>query len=85
MNIKDNDNYEKSDNCNIQNLKVVNLNIIEPKRLNNKRLFRIGSSISINKKYNDKEKKMLNNNNDYSYFNNKIGSPKKNIILNINL
>ena len=85
MNIKDNDNYEKSDNCNIQNLKVVNLNIIEPKRLNNKRLFRIGSSISINKKYNDKEKKMLNNNNDFSYFNNKIGSPKKNIILNINL
>ena len=85
MNIKDNDNYEKSDNCNIQNLKVVNLNIIEPKRLNNKRLFRIGNSISINKKYNDKEKKMLNNNNDYSYFNNKIGSPKKNIILNINL
>ena len=78
----------KSDNYNIHNLKVVNLNIIEPKKINIKRsLFRLGSPVSFNKNFNDKEKKILNYGNEYKYLkNNKESSlPKKNIILNINL
>ena len=84
-----NDKYEqrKGDNYNYQNFKVVNLNIIEPKKINIKKsLFRVGSPISINKNYINNENN-INNENKYRYFNNKnIGSlPKKNIILNINI
>jgi len=86
-----NDNLEqrKSDNYNCQNLKVVNLNIIEPKKINIKKsLFRVGSPISINRNYIENDK-ILNNENKYRYYNHnnkKLGSvPKKNIILNINL
>ena len=86
-----NDNLEqrKSDNYNYQNLKVVNLNIIEPKKINIKKsLFRVGSPISINRNYIENDK-ILNNENKYRYYNHnnkKLGSvPKKNIILNINL
>ena len=94
LNIRDNnkqinENYEqrKSDNYNYQNLKVLNLNIIEPKKVNIKKsLFRIGSPVSINKNYINNEK-ILKNDNKYGYYNNKkLGPvPKKNIILNINL
>ena len=82
------DNYEgrKSGNVyNYQNMKIVNLRILEPKQINIKKsLFRIGSPIT--RKYIENEK-ILNNDNKYRYYNNKkIGSiPKKNIILNINL
>ena len=84
-----NDKYEqrKGDNYNYQNFKVVNLNIIEPKKINIKKsLFRVGSPISLNKNYINNENN-INNENKYRYFNNKnIGSlPKKNIILNINI
>ena len=84
-----NENYEQrqNDNYNLQNLKVLNLNIIEPKKINIKKsLFRIGSPISINRNYINNEK-ILKNDNKYGYYNNKkIGSiSKKNIILNINL
>ena len=86
-----NDNLEqrKSDNYNYQNLKVVNLNIIEPKKINIKKsLFRVGSPISINRNYIENDK-ILNNEKNYRYYNHnnkKLGSlPKKNIILNINL
>ena len=94
LNIRDNykqlnENYDQrqNDNYNLQNLKVLNLNIIEPKKINIKKsLFRIGSPISINRNYINNEK-ILKNENKYGYYNNKkIGSiPKKNIILNINL
>ena len=82
------DNYEgrKSGNVyNYQNMKIVNLRILEPKQINIKKsLIRIGSPIT--RKYIENEK-ILNNDNKYRYYNNKkIGSiPKKNIILNINL
>ena len=82
------DNYEgrKSGNVyNYQNMKIVNLRILEPKQINIKKsLFRIGSPIT--RKYIENEK-ILNNDNKYRYYNNnKIGSiPKKNIVLNINL
>ena len=86
-----NNNLEqrKSDNYNYQNLKVVNLNIIEPKKINIKKsLFRVGSPISINRNYIENDK-ILNNEKNYRYYNHnnkKLGSlPKKNIILNINL
>ena len=49
-----NENYEqkKSDNYNYQNLKVLNLNIIEPNKINIKKsLFRMGSPVSINRNY----------------------------------
>ena len=96
LNIRDNykklnENYDqrKSDNYNYQNLKVVNLNIIDPKKVNIKKsLFRIGSPISINRNLNYiNNEKILKNDNKYGYCNNKkFGSlPKKNIILNINL
>ena len=96
LNIRDNykqlnENYDqrKSDNYNYQNLKVVNLNIIDPKKVNIKKsLFRIGSPISINRNVNYiNNEKLLKNENKYGYCNNKnYGSlPKKNIILNINL
>ena len=96
LNIRDNykqlnENYEqrKSDNYNYQNLKVVNLNIIDPKKVNIKKsLFRIGSPISINRNLNYiNNEKILKNDNKFGYYNNKkFGSiPKKNIILNINL
>ena len=85
-----NENYEqkKSDNYNYQNLKVLNLNIIEPNKINIKKsLFRIGSPVSINRNYINNEKIINNDNNKYGYYNNKkLGPvPKKNIILNINL
>ena len=85
-----NENYEqkKSDNYNYQNLKVLNLNIIEPNKINIKKsLFRIGSPVSINRNYINNEKILNNDNNKYGYYNNKkLGPvPKKNIILNINL
>ena len=84
-----NDKYEQREgnNYNYQNFKVVNLNIIEPKKFNIKKsLFRVGSPISLNKNYINNENN-INNENKYRYFNNKnIGSlPKKNIILNINI
>ena len=84
-----NDKYEQREgnNYNYQNFKVVNLNIIEPKKINIKKsLFRVGSPISLNKNYINNENN-INNENKYRYFNNKnIGSlPKKNIILNINI
>ena len=86
-----NENLEqrKSDNYNYQNLKVVNLNIIEPKKINIKKsLFRIRSPNSINRNYIENDK-ILNNEKNYRYYNHnnkKLGSlPKKNIILNINL
>ena len=85
-----NENYEqkKSDNYNYQNLKVLNLNIIEPNKINIKKsLFRMGSPVSINRNYINNEKIINNDNNKYGYYNNKkLGPvPKKNIILNINL
>ena len=85
-----NENYEqkKSDNYNYQNLKVLNLNIIEPNKINIKKsLFRIGSPVSINRNYINNEKILNNDNNKYGYYNDKkLGPvPKKNIILNINL
>ena len=82
------DNYEEGKSGNVynyQNMKIVNLRILEPKQINIKKsLFRIGSPIT--RKYIENEK-ILNNDNKYRYYNNKkIGSiPKKNIILNINL
>ena len=83
-----NDNFEqkKSDNYNYQNLKVVNLNIIDNKKYNIKKsFFREVSPIAINRNYIDNDK-ILKIGNKYRYNNNKLGSmPKKNIILNINL
>jgi hypothetical protein len=84
-----NDNFEqkKSDNYNYQNLKVVNLNIIDTKKYNIKKSFiREVSPIAINRNYIDNDK-ILKIGNKYRYNNNnKLGSmPKKNIILNINL
>ena len=73
------DNYEdrKNDNYNYKNMKIVNLQIIEPKKINNKNsLFRLASP--INRKYIENEKK-LNNDNKYKYYNIKKISyiPKK--------
>ena len=73
------DNYEdrKNDNYNYKNMKIVNLQIIEPKKMNNKNsLFRLASP--INRKYIENEKK-LNNDNKYKYYNIKKISyiPKK--------
>ena len=87
---KSNDNSEqrKSDNYNCQNLKVVNLNIIDSKKYNIKKsIMNEANPISINRNYIENDK-ILKNDKKYRYYNNnnKLGSmPKKNIILNINL